>query len=106
MRNIFYVKKGTAWRFKGIESLKSIRLAVSSGYTYDGEGPLDTYIKQSTAPAVQFGAGDAPLVDNIGKPQEQGRDEQEAGGEVHGTGAGRQGLGAKWAKWIFGKAGS
>jgi polar amino acid transport system substrate-binding protein len=67
MRNIFYVKKGTAWRFKGIKSLKSIRLGVTSGYTYDTDGPLDAYIKQGTAPAVQFGAGDAPLVDNISK---------------------------------------
>ncbi|MCS6243158.1 MAG: ABC transporter substrate-binding protein [Opitutus sp.] len=66
MRNIFYVKKGTAWRFKGIESLKSIRLAAASGYAYDNDGPLDTYLKQGTAPAVQFGTGDAPLESTIG----------------------------------------
>ena len=67
MRNIFYVKKGTAWRFKGIESLKSIRLAASAGYAYDNAGPLDTYLKEGTAPAVQFGSGDAPLESNIAK---------------------------------------
>jgi len=67
MRNVFYVKKGTAWRFKGIESLKSIRLAASAGYTYDTDGPLDTYLKQATEPAVQFGTGDTPLEANIAK---------------------------------------
>ena len=67
MRNIFYVKKGTAWRFKGIESLKSIHLAVSAGYAYDTDGPLDAYLKQGNAPAVQFSTGDAPLEANIAK---------------------------------------
>jgi polar amino acid transport system substrate-binding protein len=66
MRSVFYIKKGTAWRYKGIESLKSIRLAAASGYAYDDGGPLDTYLKQGTAPAVQFGSGDAPLETTIG----------------------------------------
>ena len=67
MRSVFYIKKGTAWRFKGIESLKSIRLAAAAGYAYDDGGVLDTYLKQGTAPAVQFGIGDAPLESSIAK---------------------------------------
>jgi len=67
MRNVFYIKQGTAWRFNGVESLKSIRLAAAKGYAYDDGGPLDTYIKQSAAPAVQFGSGDDPVETNIGK---------------------------------------
>lgn len=66
-RMVFYIKKGTVWRFKGVETVKSIRLAASAGYSYDLEGPFDVYIKQATAPAVQFGSGDAPLVDNVAK---------------------------------------
>lgn len=66
MRSVFYIKKGTAWRYKGIETLKSIRLAATTGYAYDDGGPLDTYLKQGTAPAVQFGSGDAPLETTIG----------------------------------------
>jgi polar amino acid transport system substrate-binding protein len=66
-RNVFYVKKDTAWRFQGVESLASIRLGASAGYSYDNDGPLDTYLKQATAPAVQFGTGDTPLEFNLGK---------------------------------------
>ena len=66
-RTIFYVKKDTEWRFKDVESLKSIRLAAAAGYAYDQEGPLDSYLKQGSVPAVQFGTGDAPLEANIAK---------------------------------------
>ena len=66
-RTIFYVKKGTTWRFTGIESLHSIRLAAAAGYAYDLDGPFDTYLKQSKPPAVQFVTGEAPLETNIGK---------------------------------------
>lgn len=68
-RTIFYVKKDTEWRFKDVESLKSIRLAAAAGYAYDQAGPFDTYLKQGAVPAVQFGTGDAPLVANIAKLQ-------------------------------------
>ena len=66
-RTIFYVKKDTEWRFKDVESLKSIRLAAAAGYAYDQDGPFDTYLKQGAVPAVQFGNGDAPLEANIAK---------------------------------------
>jgi polar amino acid transport system substrate-binding protein len=66
-RTIFYVKKGTEWRFKGVESLKSIRLAAAAGYAYDQDGLFDSYLKQSAVPAVQFGTGDAPLEADIAK---------------------------------------
>lgn len=66
-RTIFYIKKGTAWRYKGVESLKSIRLAAAAGYAYDMDGTFDSYLKHATVPAVQFGTGAAPLEANIAK---------------------------------------
>ncbi|MCS6243157.1 MAG: ABC transporter substrate-binding protein [Opitutus sp.] len=64
-RNCFYIKKGDPWRYTGINSLKSIRLAAIAGYVYDLGGPLDSYLKRAKAPAVRFGTGDNPLDDNI-----------------------------------------
>lgn len=41
----FYVKKGSDWFYKGIESLKSVKMGVIGGYAYSDE--FDKYIKES-----------------------------------------------------------
>lgn len=66
MKNTFFVKKGSSWKFDGLDSIKSVKLGAVKGYAYD-EGALDEYIKSGTAPAVQAVAGDNPLEGNIKK---------------------------------------
>jgi polar amino acid transport system substrate-binding protein len=63
----FFVKKGNPWRFKGIESLKKIRLSVIKEYAYYGE--LDAYIKenQNSKDRLDIAFGDNPLEDNFQK---------------------------------------
>jgi len=41
----FYVKKGKNWRYKGMESIKSIKVGVIGGYAYSDK--FDEYIKES-----------------------------------------------------------
>ncbi len=42
----FFVKKGNAWRYKGLTSLENIRLGVISGYAYDDK--IDEYIEKNS----------------------------------------------------------
>lgn len=42
--NQFFVLEGTTWRYTGIDSLASVRLAVIEGYSYGDE--IDAYIEQ------------------------------------------------------------
>ena len=68
MVNHFYVLKGSAWAFQGVDSLKSIKLGCIEGYAYD-EAEIDGYIKSASAPAVQAATGDGALEKNIQKLQ-------------------------------------
>jgi len=68
MENVFYVKKGSAWKFEGIASLKNIKLGCVADYSYDG-GEIDAYIKGATEPAVQAVTGDDALKRNVQKLQ-------------------------------------
>lgn len=62
----FFVKKGNAWRFKGIESLKAVKLGVISGYAYGDD--VDAYIKANLdKPAVQVLQDDNALELNVKK---------------------------------------
>ena len=42
--NQFFVLEGTTWRYTGIDSLASVRLAVIEGYSYGDE--IDAYIEE------------------------------------------------------------
>jgi polar amino acid transport system substrate-binding protein len=65
-QTVFYVKKGTAWRYAGIPSLASVKLAVIAGYSYDEE--LDRYIEENAGkPALQVISGDNALDQNVKK---------------------------------------
>ncbi len=66
IQNFFYVKKGSSWVFKGVSSLKGLRLGVIDGYSYD-DGVLDAYIKDGKAPDIQKATGDTALMTNIKK---------------------------------------
>jgi polar amino acid transport system substrate-binding protein len=62
----FYGKKGEKWRYKGIKSLKSIRLGVIKDYSY-GDA-IDAYIeKNKGTDAVQFVTSEHGLAQNIKK---------------------------------------
>jgi polar amino acid transport system substrate-binding protein len=69
INNIFLVKKGSPWKFSGVDSLKKIKLAVIDGYSYDDNGAIDTYIKAGADPDVQVMTGDGSLERNIKKLQ-------------------------------------
>jgi polar amino acid transport system substrate-binding protein len=65
-QNVFFVKKGSTWRYNGIESLKKVKLGVSQGYAYSED--LDKYIMTNKGkPAVSVASGDTPLQVNIDK---------------------------------------
>ena len=55
-----FVKKGSSWKYAGVDSLKGVKLAVVDGYSY-GEA-IDPYIKSNTtdAKAIDVSAGEAP----------------------------------------------
>lgn len=63
----FYVKKGSDWKFTGLESLKNVRLGVIGGYDY--REWLCRYIaeNESDTQKVQVVVGDSPLARNIKK---------------------------------------
>ena len=45
LSNAMYIRKNTAWRYKGVSSLEGMRLGVIDGYSY---GPVvDAYIEQN-----------------------------------------------------------
>jgi polar amino acid transport system substrate-binding protein len=60
----FFVKKGTAWKFTGVESLPQIRLGVIESYSYNEE--LDVYINanKGTKRIVEAKGAD-PLADLV-----------------------------------------
>jgi polar amino acid transport system substrate-binding protein len=65
-QNIFFVKKGTAWKYSGVESLKKMKLGVAQGYSYSDD--LDKYIAANKGkPSIYVAAGDKPVKDNIQK---------------------------------------
>jgi polar amino acid transport system substrate-binding protein len=62
--NIFFAKKGSSWRYSGMDSLKKIRLGVVEGYSYSDE--IDRHIAANKGkPAVLQASGDDPLQMNI-----------------------------------------
>jgi len=58
----FYVKTGSSWKYRGVDSLQGIRLGVIKDYTYFPE--LDEYLKTSPK-GVKVAFGDDPLSDNL-----------------------------------------
>mgnify|MGYP001050162289 CR=1 FL=1 len=57
---IFFTRKGTAWRYTGIDSLKKIRLGVIEGYSYSDE--LDKYIAANKGkPSIFLASGDEAI---------------------------------------------
>ncbi len=67
MRNAFYVKKGSNWRYSGIKSLDSVSLGLIRDYAYGTT--LDEYIKanQNNMKRIQLASGDNALDANIKK---------------------------------------
>lgn len=67
MRNIFYVKKGNAWKYTGIDSLSQVSLGVIADYTYSDQ--LDAYVQQHTKNMkyIQVISGEDALNINIRK---------------------------------------
>lgn len=61
-----FVRKDSAWRYTGIESLAPLTVGAAEAYTY-GE-PIDSYIaKVKGSDKLQLAGGDAPLATNIKK---------------------------------------
>lgn len=67
VQNVFYVKKGDVWRFKDVDSLKEILLAVIADYAYNTL--LNGYIEEqkNNKFRIKIATGDDPLGDNISK---------------------------------------
>jgi len=64
-----FAKKGSAWTYTGIDSLKSIKLGAIADYDY-GMPELNKYIKEKAGTdAVQLMTGDDALEKNISKLQ-------------------------------------
>ena len=65
----FFVKKGSTWKYAGIDSFKGKCLGVSAGYAY--EDPLGAYLKANAGNArlINESAGDQPLELGIKKLQ-------------------------------------
>lgn len=61
----FYVKKGDAWRYTGLDSIASIKLGLIGGYAYDE--PFDKYVEDNNKGNYQFIKGDNALENNIKK---------------------------------------
>ncbi len=67
MDTYFFVKKGNAWTYKGIDSLKSVKLGVIDEYDY-GSAELNAWIKEKKGtPEVQAVSGDDAVERNIQK---------------------------------------
>lgn len=66
IESTFYVKKGSSWSYKGIESLKNIKIGTIGGYAYSEE--FDAYVEanKSTAKVQVINANNA-LEQNIKK---------------------------------------
>lgn len=62
----FFVRKGSAWRFKGVDSLAGIRIGVQDDYEYGGG--VDEYIEKNRETlSVQVVKSDDPVTLNIKK---------------------------------------
>ncbi|MEI8012112.1 MAG: transporter substrate-binding domain-containing protein [Candidatus Omnitrophota bacterium] len=68
INNIFLVKKGSAWKYAGVSSLKGVKLGVIDGYSYDDGADIDKYIA-SKAADVEIMTGDGSLDRNLKKLQ-------------------------------------
>lgn len=65
-QNAFFVKKGTAWRFNGVDSLKSVSVAIIRDYSYGDD--FDAYLNSvKDTRKVQVVSGDTPLNLNLKK---------------------------------------
>lgn len=54
-KSCFFVKKGSAWKYKGVDSLKDQKIGAVQDYTY-GE-PFDTFVKKSKTVDLVSGTG-------------------------------------------------
>ncbi len=54
-KSCFFVKKGSAWKYKGVDSLKDQKIGAVQDYTY-GE-PFDSYVKNSKSVDLVSGTG-------------------------------------------------
>lgn len=63
-RDAFFVKKGSTWTYKGLDSLRTKTIGAIKGYSYGEE--LDAYFKEN-ARDVQYVFGEDPLRKNIDK---------------------------------------
>jgi polar amino acid transport system substrate-binding protein len=70
-QSAFYVKKGTPWSYKGIDSLKQIRLGVIDGYVYGGD--LDKYLESDPGSDKVFTIKDEDALPNLLKMLKAGR---------------------------------
>ncbi len=59
-QGVFLVRKGETWRYKGVDSLKSIKLASFPGATWE-EKDVNHYLETTGSPAVQMIYGEDPL---------------------------------------------
>lgn len=67
MRNTFYVKKGSNWRYTGLDSLKDITLGIVADYSYSKN--VNSYLQsnKNDKRRVQAASGYNALADNIKK---------------------------------------
>jgi polar amino acid transport system substrate-binding protein len=63
----YFVKKGSPWRYAGVDSLRKIKLSIIKDYAYDEE--LDAYIEenQNSKDRLDVAYGDNPLESNFQK---------------------------------------
>ena len=66
-KTVFWVKKGSTWRYDGIRSLEEIKVGVIADYLYGDE--FDNYVKKynGNVQRVQVAHGDTALSSNIKK---------------------------------------
>ncbi|HVN70601.1 MAG TPA: transporter substrate-binding domain-containing protein [Desulfomonilia bacterium] len=65
-QNVFFVKKGTAWKYTGIESLKKIKLGIVLDYSYSDQ--INKYISENKGKSsVYVAKGTTPIQENIDK---------------------------------------
>ncbi len=88
---IFFVKKGTAWKYSGMDSLRKIRLGVADGYSYNDE--IDRYIAANKGkPGLFIAGGDTPVRELIDKLMKGGIDAFIEDPGVYGNYCGTRGL--------------
>jgi len=67
--NAFFTLSSSAWKYSGLDSLKSVSLGIIEGYTYGPE--MDPYIKEnSSSLRIQFATGADALRKNLKKLSE------------------------------------